>query len=106
MTRKNLINILKSLGFPIRYHSFKTPPNPPYLVYLAVDTDNTFADNKVYEKYTNYQIELYTNKKDFDTQEKIEEVFDEYDIPWESSEIYIEEEQLYQVIYFVTVQGG
>lgn len=106
MTRKELIDILKKTGYPIRYNSFKTPPSTPYLIYLATDTDNTFADNKVYEKNTNYQVELYTDKKDFDVQENIENLFDEYEIPWESSEAYIKEEKLYQVIYFMMVEGG
>jgi hypothetical protein len=94
-----LMTLLKTTGLPVAYHHFITPPTPPYLVYLFYTSNNFGADNKVYSKADNYQIELYTTKKDPASEKLIEDLFDINDIYWEKTETYIESESLYQVLY-------
>jgi len=94
-----LFNLLKSTGLPIAYHHFVSPPTPPYIVYLFSYSSNFGADNRAYSKQSNYQVELYTAKKDPVREKLIEDLFDEHDIFWEKTETYIESEDLYQVLY-------
>jgi len=94
-----LFNLLKSTGLPVAYHHFASPPSPPYIVYLFSHSSNFGADNRVYSKQFNYQVELYTTEKDPVSEKLIEDLFDEHDIYWEKSETYIESEGLYQVLY-------
>jgi len=94
-----LFNLLKSTGLPVAYHHFTSPPEPPYIVYLFSYSSNFGADNRVYNKQSNYQVELYTAKKDPVSEKLIEDLFDEHDIYWEKTETYIESEDLYQVLY-------
>jgi len=94
-----LFTLLKSTGLPVAYHHFVSPPSPPYIVYLFSYSSNFGADNKVYDAEKNYQVELYTTKKDPVSEKLIEDLFDEHDIYWEKTETYIEGEGLFQVLY-------
>ena len=95
----SLYAMLSSLGLPVSYRLFKSPPTPPYIVYLFAYSDNFGADNKVYSKEDNYQVELYSTKKDLASEKKIEDLFDSNDIYYEKTETYIDSEGLYQVLY-------
>ena len=106
MTLAELKKILDAAGYPVAYSHFiptldKPVPSPPYICYLVDGNPNFMADNKVYHKISDVSIELYSNKKDLVAEGKLEIVLDEHDIPYETSEIFIESEQLFQKIYEV-----
>jgi uncharacterized membrane protein len=61
------------------------------------------ADDKVYKKIRNIQIELYTTKKDLNAEQKLENALDQHDIAYESTETYIQSENIYQKIYEVSI---
>lgn len=105
MTEAELHNLLKSTGLPVAYHHFdeKNPPSLPYIVYLFVSSANFGADNKVYAKRNNYQVELYADKKDPASEKLLEDLFDSNDIYYDKSETYIESEKMYQVIYEIQI---
>ena len=99
MDEVTLNALLKTTGLPVAYHHFVSPPDPPYIVYLFAYSSNFGADNKVYERVSNYQVELYTTQKDPAREILVEDMLDDNDIYWEKSETYIESEGLYQVLY-------
>ena len=99
MDEAALLTLLKSTNLPVAYHHFTSPPSPPYVVYLFAYNTNFGADNKVYQAIDNYQVELYTTKKDPDSEKLVEDLFDSNDIFWDKSETWIESEGLYQVVY-------
>jgi len=94
-----LFTLLKSTGLPVAYHHFTSPPTPPYIVYLFSYSSNFGADNKVHSQADNYQVELYTVKKDPTSEALIEGLFDANEIYWDKTETYIDSEGLYQVLY-------
>jgi len=99
-------NILQATGYPVAYSHFVSknnipPPKPPFITYLVPYSSNFFADNKVYKKIDNVQIELYTIKKDLVAEKKLEELLDTNEIAYESTEEWIESEKLFQRIYEV-----
>lgn len=99
MDETALYGLLDTLNLPLAYHHFVEPPVPPYIVYLFSYSNNFGADNKVYQKIPNYQVELYTTKKDPDSEKLIEDLFDSNDIFYEKTEAFIDSENLYQVLY-------
>lgn len=99
MTTDRLYEILKQLNLPLAYNHFKNPQKSPYLIYMADDSDNFAADNKVYHKINNFAIELYTDKKDIQLETQLEELLDAHDLYYEKYEAYIDTEKLYQVRY-------
>ena len=48
-------------------------------------------------------IELYTDEKNTELEEKIEDIFKKYNVSWEKEEEYIESEQMYEVLYQMEV---
>ena len=106
MTLSDIYTILKATGYPVAYSHFTgtttTPlPTPPYITYLSAYSSNLKADNKVYKKIDNLQIELYTNKKDLIAEKKLEDLLDTNDIAYDSTEVWIDSEKLFQKIYEV-----
>lgn len=101
MTLQELNNILKLTGYEVAYSHFNSPKKPPFIIYLVSDSTNLMADNKVYKKIYNINIELYTNIKDIQAEKNLEDLLDENDIAYETSEIWIEKEKLFQKIYEV-----
>ena len=98
-----LFSLLKAIGLPVTYYQWETPPSLPYLVYLMTDTDNFGADNKVYAGATNYNIELYSNKKDPTSEKLVEGLLNSNEIFWDKTEVYIDSEKMFQVTYSITI---
>lgn len=94
-----LKTLLKTTGYPVAHHHFEATPTRPHIVYLSNSSSNFAADNKVYQKETVYLVELYTDRKDPVAEKAIEDLFDANDIFWEKDEIWIGDENLYQVLY-------
>ena len=66
MTYENVIEMLEEAGLPLAYDHFAEgeSPEPPFLIFLFPGTDNVFADDTVYQRIDELNIELYTDKKD------------------------------------------
>ena len=103
MELKELVKILQKLNIPIAYHHFTTSQKPPYLVYKVTSTNNFIADNKVYEKIRKVDIELYTENKSEELEKKLEAILCENEMAFEMFETYIESENVYQVIYEISI---
>jgi hypothetical protein len=106
MTLSELNLILQSTGLPVAYSHFveadNSPlPEPPFIVYLITYSSNQSADDQVYKQIQNVQIELYTDKKDLDSEAILERILNENDLPFSTTETYIESEALFQKIYEV-----
>lgn len=98
-----LYEILKSTDLEVAYHHFNNPPPLPYIVYLQTGSDNFGADNRVYQKINDYQIELYSDYKDPETEQVLEDTLDNNGIFYDKFEDYIESEKLYMVAYQIQI---
>lgn len=98
---KEIVKILKTIGLPYAYSHFAQgkSPTPPFMCYLVNRSENFSADGIVYHKKNHVDLELYTDKKSLTLETKIEKVLDDYKIFYNKTEIYIESERLYEVIY-------
>ena len=106
MTQVDLAQALKSTGLPVAYHSFKKAPTPPYLVYLFSYSDDLMADDCNYVDMANFQVELYSTKKDPATEKLVELKFKELGLPYSKIETFIQSEDLFQILYRVQLIGG
>ena len=73
-----LLSILNDIGVPYAYDHFAEgeAPDPPFLCYLLPGSDNFSADGKVYRKFTEVRLELYTDFKDSEAEQNVEDVLD------------------------------
>lgn len=101
MNLDELKDLLDATGFPVAYSHFNEQKATPFITYLIKGSDNLIADNKVYKKIQNVEIELYTNKKDLYSESVLERILDTNEMPYETMETFIESEKLFQKIYEV-----
>ena len=96
-----LVKIIEEMGISFAYDHFAEgeSPDPPFLCYLLPGSDNVAADGRVYYKMSEVRIELYTDFKDVSLEEKVTAVLDSHGIFYEQSEVWIEEEKLYEVAF-------
>lgn len=108
MTHENIVTMLEEANLPLAYDHFAEgeSPDPPFLVFLFPGTDNVFADNRVWQKVNRLNIELYTVEKNPETEERIEDILDSYEIPYEKTEVWIESEKMYEVLYQTEIIYG
>ena len=96
-----LVKIMEEMGIHFAYDHYAEgeSPDPPFLCYLLPGSDNFAADGRVYYKMSEVRIELYTDFKDVSLEEKVTAVLDNHGIFYEQSEVWIEEEKLYEVAF-------
>jgi len=103
MIQSELFTLLKTTLYPVSYHHFTTAPATPYIVYLRAFDNNISSDYKVHGKFKFYQVELYTAKKDLVAEQTLEEVLNGINADYDVTEMYIDTESLYQVIYQIKI---
>jgi hypothetical protein len=96
-----LIIIIKEMDIPFAYDHFAEgeSPEPPFICYLLPNDDNFSADGVAFYKISAVRIELYTDFKDIETENKVTAVLDKYGIFYARNEVWIEEEKLYEVAF-------
>ena len=96
-----IVSIINEMNIPFAYDHFAEgeSPDPPFICYLLPGSDNFSADGLVYHKMQTMHIELYTDRKDPDTETAVETVLDNNRIFYNKSEVWIPSEKLYEVIY-------
>lgn len=96
---------LKNLGYPVAYRCFAEGdvPNAPFIVYYENGTNNFSADGIVYQNIKEINVELYTEVKMQEIEEKIEQLLTENKIFWEKEEYYIESERYIETLYTITI---
>jgi hypothetical protein len=106
MTQAELYQALKSIGFPVAYGSFTNPVTPPFITYQFAYSSDMIADNHNYVDIGNFQVELYTDKKDLTTEKKVQDKLKELGLPYRKFETYLDEEKMYQILYEIQILGG
>lgn len=103
---EKLLNILKEIGIPFAYDHFAEgeAPSPPFIYYLLPGSNNMAADGRVYYKVNEVNLELYTDKKDPTFESLIERVLDSHNIFYNKTEVWIESEKLYEVLFLFEME--
>ena len=108
MSYEQICEMMQETGLPFAYHHFAEgeAPKPPFLLFLT-EVENTFgADNIMYHSFKRLNIELYTDKKDPEMEPTIEDILLSHELPYEKSEVWIESEKMYEVLYQTQMIGG
>ena len=105
MTFPELTTVLESTGLPVTYRAWPEQQAPalPYICYLADYSENFGADNRVYYPITRVRVELYTECKQPEAEERVEAAFFSASLFWQKTEVYIDSENCYQIAYEIEV---
>lgn len=100
---KLVTDIADALKIPSAYYVFKTPQEPPYLVYM-IERNDFYADDENYQKVARVIIELYTDNKEPGMESVVESMLP---FPYVYDSSYIDSEKMYQTTYEseVTLDG-
>jgi len=102
---KTMLESINGFSKKVAYRAFPIGKAPalPFICYLCTSTNNFTADNQVYTVIQEIDIELYSKTKDTASEALIEAKLNANHIPWDKAEEYIEQEEVYEVIYTITV---
>lgn len=98
-------NVLKKIGLPYVYYSWPegAAPDLPYVVYYFPTGTTEAADNTVWHGSMTLNIELYTSQRSAVDEAKVEKALAFYDLPFDRSETYLNDEHMYEVLYEMEV---
>ena len=101
MRIEELAAMLQEMDIPFAYDHFAEgeSPEPPFICYLLPGSDNFAADGSVYFRINEVRIELYSDSKDVGLESKVEAVLDSHGIFYNKSEVWIQSEKLYEILY-------
>lgn len=102
MTHQELYNLLNTLGIPVAYNTFVSNKEVaiPFLIYRETSVDTFKADSTTYYRPRNFELELVTEKKEVELQDRLEELLIENNIPFDTTdEVWDEEERIYHNFY-------
>ncbi|MGO2743190.1 MAG: hypothetical protein ACTIAM_06135 [Pseudolactococcus laudensis] len=96
---------LEKLDIPIQYRAFRVghAPSLPYIIFYENDSDNVFADNQNYYDVLNIVCELYADEKDIELETKLQKLFYDTEIQYNSTETFIDSENMYLKAYDVQI---
>jgi hypothetical protein len=100
---EDLYTGLTAAGYPVAYRAFKTAPALPYICYLFVTDHDLKADDSNYQGIGEYNVELYSAVKDEAAEAAVEAALATMGLTWSKSEVFIDSEDMYEVLYTVNV---
>lgn len=84
----------------IRYHHFSYPPTLPFAAYFEVDTSFFMTDDQTVFEDGVVRFEVYTETKDQELEEKIQDLLQ--GLPWERQPSeWLESENCYLTVYYI-----
>src|SRR5699024_11167029 len=103
---KQMVELLNEIGLHFAYdhvgegHATDTP----FICYLYPQSDNFSADGIAYLKKNQVSLELYADQKNIELEQQVEAVLDSYRIFYNKSEVYIDSEKMYEILYQFTLE--
>ena len=102
MTTREIAQMIANVGLPYSYDHFEeseTPGAPPFICFTYPSSEHFAADNGVYQKAVALRIELYTDEKDLELEQQVENALDAAGLYYDSAETYLDSEKMYMVAW-------
>ena len=108
MTYTELISMMDDIksvtGAEYAYDHFAEgeSPDPPFICFLFPESRDFLADDLNFYKQSELDLELYTDAKNPALEELIEAELETFELVYSKTEVWIESERLYEVLYEMT----
>lgn len=104
---KSMLDELSALlGIPYEYEAYRkgTAPEPPYFLFTFPESNDFMADDRNYAKFRTLDIELYTLKKNFAMEMKLEKFLEDHDMPYALlADEWLDTEGMHETLYEMSV---
>lgn len=101
-----LFAILITTNLPVAHNYFIKAPSLPYIIYKESGASGRGSDEKNMIRKTEWMVELYTTKKEPETQELVEDLLNERGLEWNMAfDDMIDSEGLYMCAYAFETTG-
>lgn len=98
---KDLKQALDTVGIPVAYSHYEEAHAFPYIVYEETRTDGYYAENINWATIATIQIDLYTQHKDPELEQKVRKAITSLELPFTTLETIVQAEDCYAVSYFI-----
>ena len=105
MTPKEIKEIIKQAEVPCEYYKFAedTKQEPPFICYFFDGSEDLYADGTNYLRLERLYIELYTDRKDFALEDKLQKILNKNGIAFSKEEDNIDSEHMHVTVYTTTI---
>lgn len=111
MTYKEVFQMVSTIpmseteNIPCAYYQFPegTEQECPFICFYFEGSNDLAADNTNYQRIRPLTIELYTDSKDFATEETVENVLNSNGLVYAREESYLDTEKMYLVTYMTEI---
>ena len=105
VTYTKIAEMISSLDIPYAYYQFPegTAQPTPFICFYYSNERGVKADNVNYAEIVNLTIELYTDNKRFDLEQRINDLLTENEISFSKYESYIDTEKMLMQTYEMEV---
>jgi len=105
VTYKEVASMIAGINLPYAYDHFEegNASPPPFICFYFEGSNDLAADDTNYQKIRPLTIELYTDNKDFSTEETVEAALNSAGLVFSRSETFIDSERMYEVVYTTEV---
>ncbi len=90
------------IKIPYSHYDFDREVEPPHLMSTEIDSNNYLADNKIYFEMCNARLELTTDIRDRELENRVEKEL-MFDIIWNRKITYIPSERIWNISYFFEI---
>lgn len=102
MDEKEMKAFLDKTGLPVAYSHFPDNQKPPFLCFLG-NKKAEGCDNRNNLYRYDYSIELYTEKKDIQSEQKLEGLLNLAGIPFSSETVWLAELKIFVTYYNISI---
>lgn len=100
-----MISLLNGLSVPSFYDHASVGTALPFIAIHVNQPMGFRADNGNYLKRWDFRLDLYTVKKNLELEAEIEALLDQYEIPWDQSEQYLDDQECWESEYTFSILG-
>lgn len=102
---KDVLAVIADVGLPCAQIQFYPEhlPEQPYVIVSPMSTRNVFGDGIVRKLLVQYQIMLYTQRRDIPLEQRLQDALTEARIPWERFHTTDDEGHSVVAVYETTV---
>lgn len=105
MTYSEVASMVAEIGAPYAYYQFPegTQQATPFVCFFYPYSNDALGDSVNYQKIEHLIVELYTDNKDFDLEQTVENVLRSHGLVWTRAEEWIDSERMLEVVYEMDV---